>query len=204
MKPHEKHAHPDPAIHPLLAERWSPYSFADRDVADEDLLALFEAARWAPSSYNEQPWRYLVARRADAADFAAILSCLVEGNQGWARAVPVLAIGVAMTRFSRNAKPNKAAHHDLGLAAGNLCVEATARGISVHQMIGIVPERVREVYGLPEDAEPLTALAIGYLGEAAALPEGMRERDLGARSRKPVESFVFAGRWDNAAAFRRG
>ena len=192
-----------PAIHPLLADRWSPYAFSDRAVAEEDLLAILEAARWAPSSYNEQPWRYILARRAEAEAFGKLLSCLVEGNQSWARQASVLMIGVAMLQFARNARPNKAAHHDLGLAAANLSAEATARGLHVHQMIGIVPERVRELYQVPGDAEPLTGLAIGYLGDGADLPEALLERDRATRSRRLLSEFVFEGSWNRPATLRR-
>ena len=193
---HAKEADPDVAIQALLARRWSPYGFAEKDVATEDLLGILEAARWAPSSYNEQPWRYILARRSSRAAFDKLLSCLVEGNQVWAQHAPVLLVGIAMLRFSRNGKPNKAAAHDLGLAAGNMCVEATARGLYVHQMIGIVPERVRELYSVPEDAEPLTALAIGHLGDGSHLPAAVQERDRSLRARRPVRAFVFENLWD--------
>ena len=199
----EKTAVTDPPIQSVLAERWSPYAFAERDVADEDLRALLEAARWAPSSYNEQPWRYILARRADAQAHAQLVSCLVEGNQVWAKNAPVLMIGIAVMTFARNGKPNKAAHHDLGLAAGNLCVEATARGLIVHQMIGIVPERVRELYKVPAEAEPLTGLAIGHPGDVAQLPEPLRERDLAPRTRRPAGEFVFEGAWNQSAGLLR-
>lgn len=194
-----KDAHPDVPIQPLLAKRWSPCGFANKDVAAEDLRALLEAARWAPSSYNEQPWRYFLARRSDPDAFAKALSCLVEGNQVWAKHAPVLLLGVAMLNFERNGKPNKATFHDLGLAAGNICVEATARGLFVHQMIGIVPERVRELYNVPEDAQPLTALAIGHLGDGGNLPEAVRERDLTPRTRRPVNAFVYGSSWGEPA-----
>ncbi len=192
---HPKDADIDHPIQSLLSRRWSPCSFADKDVTTGDLLAIFEAARWAPSSYNEQPWRYILAPRSAPAAFEKLLSCLVEGNQAWAKHAPVLIIGLAMLNFARNGKPNKAAKHDLGLAAGNMCVEATARGLYVHQMIGIVPERIRELYRVPEEAEPLTALAIGYLGDGSNLPETLQERDHSPRSRHPVTSFVFEGAW---------
>jgi nitroreductase len=183
----------------MLASRWSPYAFADRPVADDDLRSLFEAARWAPSSYNEQPWRYLVATQADADEFQRLLSCLVEGNQPWAKAAPVLAIGCTSLNFALNGKPNAAALHDLGLASASLVVEATARGLFVHQMIGILPDRVRAVYRVPEGVQPLTGLAIGYLGDADSLPDAYRQRDLAPRSRKPLSEFVFGGQWAAAA-----
>jgi len=195
----------DHPVHDLIAQRWSPYAFADRRVAPGDLRALFEAARWAPSSYNEQPWSYLVASRHDEPqEFARLLSCLVEANQAWAQHASVLALGVVTLRFERNDKPNAAAKHDLGLAAGNICVEATARGLVVHQMIGIQPDRAREVYGIPEHSEALTGIAIGYEGDSQALPEKLRERDLATRTRKPLGEFVFAGRWGARAPLAGG
>jgi nitroreductase len=184
--------------HPILqalAERWSPYGFEDRPVSEADLRSLFEAARWAASSYNEQPWNYLVATRENPQEFGRLLSCLVEANQAWAKAAPVLALGVVSLRFSKNNKDNRAAVHDLGLAAGNLVVEATTRGISVHQMIGILPDKAREVYGIPEHFEAWTALAIGYKADPAKLPDALKARDLAPRQRKPLSEFVFTGHW---------
>lgn len=199
----DKRASTDYPIHALLAERWSPYTFDNRPVPEADLLSLFEAARWAPSSYNEQPWRYIVATRDDSEQFQRLLSCLVEGNQAWAEAAPVLALGVVSLKFVRNARDNRAAVHDLGLAAGNLVLEATARGIFVHQMIGILPDRAREIYGIPEGFEAWTAIAIGYRGDPASLPVRLRDRDLAARERKPLSEFVFSGKWGNASALAR-
>lgn len=195
-----KKASTDHPIHALLAERWSPYAFQDRSVSDDDLRSLFEAARWAPSSYNEQPWTYIVAKRENSAEFEKLLSCLVEGNQLWAKAAPVLALGIVRLHFILNDQPNRAAVHDLGLAAGNLCVEATARGLFVHQMIGIVPQRAREVYEIPKASEAWTALAIGYLGDPTQLPESLRERDLTPRQRKPQREFVFGGKWGKVSS----
>jgi nitroreductase len=165
----------DHPVHELLTKRWSPYSFDVQSVTDEDLRSLFEAARWAPSSYNEQPWNYIVAKKENPEEFQRLLSCLVEGNQVWAKAAPVLALGIAKLRFARDDQPNRAAIHDLGLAAGNLVVEATARGLWVHQMIGILPDKAREIYAIPEGYEPLTGIAIGYAGDPKALPKGLRE-----------------------------
>jgi nitroreductase len=193
----------DHPVHALIANRWSPYAFADRDVAAEDLRAIFEAARWAASAFNAQPWSYVVATRSDPEDFERLLSCLVEGNQAWARHAPVLALGIVRERFPHNDKPNGTAHHDLGLAAGNLLIEATARDLSVHQMAGILPDRAREVFGIPEHSRALTGLAIGYVGAPERLPEGLRERDLAKRQRRPLREFVFGTRWDEPADFSR-
>jgi nitroreductase len=185
----------DHPVNDLIAARWSPYGFADKPVSRADLLSLFEAARWAPSSYNEQPWSYVVATKEDPAEFARLLSCLVEGNQAWAKNAPVLAVGCTAINFARNNQPNAAAQHDLGLASANLLLEATARGLAVHQMIGILPDRVRELYQVPAGVQPLTGLAIGYLADPAKLPENLRPRDLARRPRKPLAQFVFGGRW---------
>jgi len=193
----EKKTSTDYPIHELLAKRWSPYAFDDRPVPETDLRSLFEAARWAPSSYNEQPWRYIVCTKDDPEQYQRLLSCLVEGNQIWAKAAPVLALGVVSLRFARNAKDNRAAVHDLGLAAGNLLLEATTRGLLVHQMIGILPDKARQIYGIPEGFEAWTALAIGYKGDPMSLPEQLRERDQAPRQRKPLREFVFSGKWGN-------
>lgn len=187
-------------IHDLLARRWSPYAFADRAVSDDDLRALFEAARWSASSYNEQPWRYIVAMKANRAEFERLLSCLVEGNQAWAKAAPVLALGCTSLRFALNGKPNAAAIHDLGLASASLTLEATNRGLFVHQMIGILPDKAREVYRIPEEFEPKTGLAIGYVADPNTLPEKLRERDLAPRTRKRLAEFVFGGEWGSPSS----
>jgi nitroreductase len=193
----EKRASTDYPISELIAERWSPYAFDNRLVPDADLRSLFEAARWAPSSYNEQPWNYIVATRDNSEQFQRLLSCLVDANQVWAKAAPVLALGVVSLRFARNAKDNRAAVHDLGLASGNLVLEAAARGLFVHQMIGILPDRAREIYGIPEGYEAWTGLAIGYRGDPTNLPEPLRERERTPRQRKPLSEFVFNGKWGN-------
>ena len=191
-------------IHELLARRWSPYAFADRPVPEADLRSLFEAARWAPSSYGEQPWRFIVATREDPEQFQRLLSCLVEVNQVWAKAAPILALGVVSLKFTRNAKDNRSAVHDLGLAAGNLVVEATARGLFVHQMIGILPDRAREIYGIPEAYEAWTGMAIGYMGDPAKLPDVLRERESTPRQRKPLSELVFGAGWGNPSPLVQG
>lgn len=194
-----KHAQPDHPIDENLATRWSPYAWADRPVSKEILCSLFEAARWAASSYNEQPWSYIVVSREDSAEFQRVLSCLVEGNQAWAKNAPVLAIGCTSTQFKLNGKPNAAAQHDLGLASANLTFEATARGLCVHQMIGILPDKVRELYKVPDSILPLTGLAIGYEGDPKTLPDAIKPRDLSPRTRKPLKEFVFGGAWGTAS-----
>ena len=194
-----KRAAPDHPINEHLAARWSPCAMADRDVSDADVRSLFEAARWAASSRNEQPWSYIVAKRSSAEEFAKILSCLVEANQVWARHASVLAIGCYATTHARNGQPNPAASHDLGAASASLTFEATSRGLMVHQMIGILSDRARELFHVPAGVTPLTAIAIGYEGDPNALPEPQRQRDLAPRTRKPLSEFVFTGEWGTQA-----
>ena len=138
-----------------------------------------------------------MATRAQESEFERLLSCLVEGNQLWAKTASILALGVATLSFNRNDKPNKAAIHDLGLAAGNLVLEATSRGLSVHQMIGILPDRARELYEIPDGSDAVTGIAIGYAGDPDALPDHLKQRDLAARERRPLRDFVFGGSWGN-------
>lgn len=199
-----KPAPADRPIHPLLAERWSPYAFTDEGVAEEDLIALFEAARWAASSYNEQPWRFIVARREEPAAFEKVLSCLVPFNQGWARHAPVLALGLVQTLRPGDGSPNVAAQHDLGLAAATLTVEATHRGLSVHQMSGIVADRIRDAWALPDDVLPLIALAIGHAASLAATPEDLHDRQRRPRERRRLPEFVFGECWGEPAPFLTG
>ncbi len=187
----------DYPIHELLAKRWSPYAFKDKPVPESDLRSLFEAARWAPSSYNEQPWSYIIATKEHLEEFERLLSCLVEANQVWAKAAPVLALGIVSLRFKRNDKINRAAVHDLGLATGNLLVEATARGLYVHQMIGILPDRAREIYEIPEGFEVWTGIAIGYRRDPAQPPDALEQRDMTPKLRKQLGEFVFASKWGN-------
>jgi nitroreductase len=196
----EKTALTNHPIHEFLADRWSPYAFADRPVSEADLCSLFEAARWAASSYNEQPWSYIVSTKENPELFQQLLSCLVDANQFWAKDAPVIALGVVSHKFTRNQEDNRAAIHDLGLATSNLVVEATARGICVHQMIGILPDKARELCEIPEGYEAWTAMAIGYQGDPMTLPDALKERDLMPRQRKPLEQFVFSGKWGNSAS----
>jgi nitroreductase len=189
----------DHPIQQALSHRWSPYAYAERPVADEDLRSLFEAARWAASAYNEQPWRYLVARRSDGEQYDRVLSCLVEANQAWAKQAPVLVITVVAETYARNGKPNRGAPHDVGLAAGNLCAEATARGLHVHQMGGILPDRARELFDIPEGFRAITGLAIGYAADPADLDAETRAKETSPRSRRPLAETVFTGAWERPA-----
>jgi nitroreductase len=191
----EKLAQTDYPILELLKRRWSPRVFSDQMVEPEKLLSLFEAARWAPSSFNEQPWSFVLATKQKPEEHASLLSCLVEGNQRWARQAPVLMVSVAKLKFDHTGKPNRHAFYDVGLAVGNLMVQATALDLFVHQMAGFSPEKVAEIYSIPDEFAPVAAIALGYGADAKDLPEPSREFELGPRSRKPIQSFVFEGQW---------
>jgi nitroreductase len=173
-------------------------------IEPEKLRSLLEAARWAPSSYNEQPWSFIVATKDGPEEHGRLLSCLVEGNVRWAQHAPVLMLSVATLAFERNQKPNRHAFHDVGLAVENLVIQGMTLGLFVHQMAGFHVNKAREEYGIPEGHEPVAAIAIGYLGDPGRLPDDLRERELAPRTRKPMESFVFSGRWGQASPLVHG
>ena len=192
---------PAPSKYPLeenIAKRWSPRTFADRAVESETLGSLLEAARWAPSSSNEQPWYFLVATKRDPAAFAGMLETLVPINQRWAANADVLLISVARLNWARTGQPNRHAFHDCGLALANLLTQATSMGLASHAMAGFSPEKARELFEVPEGYEPLTAIAIGYPGDLDALPPDQRDREIAPRKRKELSEFVFEGSWGRA------
>ena len=178
-------------IHELLARRWSPKAFSSRPVDAAQLALLFEAARWAPSSYNAQPWAFVVATREDAEGYNRLLSTLMDVNRQWAQQAPVLILAVAKLDFAHVARPNRHALYDLGQAVANLTVQATALGLFIHQMGGFDPSLARDLFAIPSGYEPVAVLAVGYQ-EASADPS--------ARARKPLGDFVFSGSWGRAAA----
>jgi len=195
MSAHKKTAVTSAPIHSLIGERWSPRAFADRPVEAEKLRSLFEAARWAASSYNGQPWFFIVATKDHPEDYKRVLDCFIEFNQGWAKNAPVLALSVAKLKFEHNGELNRHAFHDVGQAVATLALQAEAHGLAVHQMAGIMPEKARELFAIPEGYEAVAGIAIGYQGEAHTLPDQLKERELAPRERKALDSFVFAGKW---------
>jgi nitroreductase len=185
----------------VFAKRWSPRAFADRPVEPEKIRRMLEAARWTMSSYNEQPWRYVVAARHDDPEaYERLLGCLVEGNQSWAKNAPVLLMSFYKTTFSHNDRTNRAAPHDLGAASAALTFQATAMDLYVHQMAGIKKDVVRETYDVPADFEPMAGLAVGYLGDPSMLNEKQQKSERAERSRKSLDAFVFGDTWDAPAA----
>lgn len=182
-------------INDLLRQRWSPLAFADKMVEPEKLHSVLEAARWAASSYNEQPWSFIIATKENPVEFERLLGCLAEGNQEWAKNAPVLIISVAKLYFERNGVENRHAFHDVGAAVADLSLQATECGLFLHQMAGFDVPLTRQTYNIPEGYEPVTAIALGYLGDAQTLSERLLHRELAPRTRKPLEDFVFSGSW---------
>lgn len=188
-------------IHDVLKERWSPRAFDSRAVEPEKLRSLAEAARWAASSFNAQPWYFIVATRDDPENFKRVLESFVEFNQGWAKSAPVIGLSVAGLKFENNGQPNRHAFHDVGQAAANIALQATSLGLQIHQMAGIRPDKARQLFSIPEGYEAVAGFALGYPGDPASLPDQLRERELAPRVRKPLKSFVFEGKWGQTANF---
>ena len=182
-------------IHELLRTRWSPRAFADRPVEAEKLQSVLEAARWAPSSSNLQPWSFLIARKEqDASSFERMVNCLAEGNLSWAPQAPVLGIAVA-NPFRKPEMRNRHAWHDVGMALQSLAIQATALDLFLHMMGGFSADKARELFAIPAEFEAVTMFALGYLGDPATLPDRHREGELTARTRRPLTDFVFGDQW---------
>lgn len=175
-------------IHPLIKDRWSPRSFSAEKVNAEGINKLLEAMRWAPSSMNEQPWEVVVAEKGTA-KHKVLAASLAAGNLPWASEAPLLMLVLAKTEFG-----NGAAHHgalyDVGLAVGNLSMEATHLGLSLHQMGGFDKIAVKDSLGLEETLKPVVIIAVGFRGTHENLPEGLQQRELSARKRKKIEEFT--------------
>lgn len=191
----DKPANTKHPIHDLLRRRWSPRVFSARAVPAETLRSLFEAARWAPSSYNAQPWAFIVATKEDRENFGRILSTLVEFNRAWANGAAVLMINAGKKKFDHDGSPNRHALYDVGQATAYLTIQATAMGLAVHQMAGFSPEKTRQVFEVPDEWEPGAAIALGYPAQEHEVPENLKERENTPRVRKPIEEFVFTGKW---------
>lgn len=194
--PPEKLADTLPSVHELIRARWSPRAFSDRDVSNEDLKTIFEAARWAASSYNEQPWRFLVARKSEPELYEKILGLLVPNNQEWAKAAPVLMIMVAKRTFSHSGSPNLYGVHDTGQALAHVFLQATALGLHGHGMAGFDRERARKELNIPDDYDFGAAVALGYAGSPHELPERYQKSEAAKRTRKPLNEIIFGANWN--------
>jgi len=175
----------------IIQERWSPYSFSSTPVEGFKLKAMFEAAGYAPSCNNEQPWVFVFSTQDDKEFFNDYIGFLTDGNKVWAKHAYALVISMARTKFSYNGKPNRYAFHDTGMAVDNLLLQALALDVYVHQMGGYSPEKVKEYFKLGDDIEPVAMMAVGYLGDGISLTPELLKRDDMRRSRKSVNEFVF-------------
>jgi nitroreductase len=192
-----KHGPKETGVEELILERWSPRAFADKQVASGDLKKIFTAASWAASSYNEQPWRFLIGKKGDAT-YQKILGSLMELNQKWAKSAPILIAAFAKKTFSHNGSPNPVAAHDVGAASATMSLQAIALGIHTHGMAGYNRDTLRAAFSVPEDFEPTAVWAMGYFGDPETLPEGFYEAEVSPRTRKAVNEFVF-NEWDKTA-----
>lgn len=186
-------------ILPILAERWSTLAFMPKPVDQAHVRALFEAARWAASSYNDQPWSFVIAGREQSAEFSRLLGLLMPANQIWAQHAGLLVLTVAKLIGTRTGQPNRHAYHDVGLATQNMVIQAQALGLACHQMGGFDQQRARDELQIPAGHDPVTAIAIGYPGTLADLDPSLHERQQGARTRKPLEQVVFRGTFGQPA-----
>lgn len=186
-------------INDLLAGRWSTRAFdAARPVSREQLTALLEAARWAPSCNGDEPWRYLVWDRArDSTGWQKAFDCLSENNRKWVKNVPLLMLSCAGSIFAHSGKPNRWGQHDTGAASVCLALQGEALGLGVHQMGGFDAAKARTAFSIPEEYTPMAMIAVGYQASADVLDAETKEKELKARSRKPLSTHFFEGVWGN-------
>ena len=198
----EKPAMTDRPLIDEIKNRWSPRALSSDPISPKTLLTVFEAGRWAPSCFNDQPWFYIIAQKNQPDEFEKMLSCLVEKNQSWAVNASVLSIGISRISFSTRDRENRHAFHDLGMSIMNMMTQATSMGLFIHAMAGFSAEKARNIYSIPEGYEPVTALAIGYPGTIEELPEDFRDAEIKPRERKELDSFIFeknwGEKWDNS------
>lgn len=183
MKPTPNFDHP---IHPLLKQRWSPRAFSDKQLTQHDVNTLLEAARWAASCMNEQPWRFVWSFNNGSDLYQKLFDSLMTGNQEWVINAPMLMLSLVDKHFAADGKPNPWAKHDLGLAIGNMTTQASSMGIYVHSMGGFSKDKIREHFPKLKDLEPVTMIAVGYLGDPSMLSEFNQKREMEVQVRKPL------------------
>jgi nitroreductase len=200
---HPKYAQTDHDIHELIARRWSPRAFdPSRSIPRDELLRLFEAARWSPSSMNEQPWAFLVVdRQHSAAAHATLFATLTGRNQAWAASAPVLVLVAVRTSVARGESGLPSSWYDAGQAVAFLTLQATAQGISVRQMEGFDRDRARIAGAVPAEFVPAVVMALGYAGDPEGLAvERHRSAELQPRVRRPISEFTFDAVWGRGLA----
>jgi len=188
-------------LNEIIKNRHSPRSFSDEAVNNEILKSLFEAARWSPSSMNEQPWRFIVAAKDNPDSFRKMLSVLNDTNREWAKKAYLLILVTTKLRNSKNNQLNRYALYDAGQAAAWLTMQASHMGIYIRQMGGFNADRAGEIFEIPEDFVPVTVMAAGYKGNINDLPPFMKEGENAVRNRKPLEEIVFADKFNSSFEF---
>jgi nitroreductase len=183
----------------LIKKRKSTVAFSEQEVTKDQLNQLFEAARWAASCFNEQPWRFIVAQKSQEGLFEKVLNGINEHNQVWAKNAPVLMLTFAKKTFAKNEKPNMHYMHDLGLVVGNMSAQATAMGLYLHQMAGIVRENIQKDFDIPEDYEIVSGIALGYKLDIENVPEEFKLRETKERTRKSLNEIVFDEAWGESS-----
>ncbi|MGI9297519.1 MAG: nitroreductase family protein [Gammaproteobacteria bacterium] len=185
-------------IHPLQASRWSPRSFdVNKPVPEETRTAMAEAARWAPSCFGAEPWRFVFCDKyANPEAWRRMLECLAEGNRRWAKNAPLLVLVCAAKVFARDGKPNRHGQYDAGAAAFALVLEAEHHGLRCHQMGGFDPQAAVAAFNVPENFECMSVVAIGEQAGAERLETDLRERETAERARVPAGECFFDGAWD--------
>ena len=197
----EKPAETTYQISDLIKRRWSPRAFTQVPVAAGQLHSMFEAARWAASSFNEQPWRFVVATQQEEDKYQALLDCLNEGNREWAERAPVLILSVAKLTFERNGRPNRHAYHDVGQAFANMAIEATHLGLAVHPMGGFDVDKAREDLTIPDDYDPVAMIAVGHTGDFDGLTDEFKADELAPRTRNASKDFIYSGKFGEPMPF---
>jgi nitroreductase len=193
----QKPAITEAAIDPVISNRWSGRAYdASKPVSREQVISLLEAARWAPSCFGDQPWRFIVWNKGSNPDAWQLgFDCLVPGNQSWVSNAPVLLLVCADTLFSHNEKPNRWGEYDTGAAAENLCLQVSSMGLMAHQMGGFDVEKARKTFAIPERYTLMAMVSVGYQAPIESLEGETLSRETAARSRKSLEELFFANTW---------
>lgn len=183
-------------INSLIANRWSPRAYTNQSVDDYTLKTLFEAARWAASCNNSQPWRYIIAKKENSDEYSKALSCFNENNQKWVKTAPVIGF-IGAYQFMLGDKKSRTYFYDTGMAMAQFTLQALDNGLHIHQAGGILLDQVKALYKVPDDVDIVCGFALGYQGEADILPEPYAEREMHERVRNPIEDFVFTETYNN-------
>lgn len=183
-------------IDATIANRWSGRAYAEKAISSEQIIALLEAARWAPSCYGDQPWRFIVwNKNTDAQSWQQAFDCLAPGNQAWVKDAPVLLLVCADSLFNHNQQPNRWAQYDTGAAAENLCLQAASMGLMAHQMGGFDVDVAREAFSIPAQYTLMAMISVGWPADIASLEGEVLSRETAERKRRPLNELFFADSW---------